>query len=152
MKINFLVYFFSYYSQVDGLQDEAKLEAQSVIGTHWGEDCADLGLEGKVEVAFHLTSIYDHSIFEAFSKVVQKLIPELPTLEGLLNIFTSVSIMEKSEIELSKLSVFNCVPAEFPNGEDLSLRCTVQDLHRHRLQPGRCSAVRALQRYDRCSR
>lgn len=41
--------------------------------------------------SFYLTSIYDHSIFEAFSKVVQKLIPQLPTLENLLNIFISVS-------------------------------------------------------------
>jgi hypothetical protein len=40
--------------------------------------------------SFHLTSIYDHSIFEAFSKVVQKLIPQLPTLENLLNIFNAV--------------------------------------------------------------
>ena len=30
------------------------------------------------QLTFHSTSIYDHSIFEAFSKVVQKLIPELP--------------------------------------------------------------------------
>lgn len=37
-----------------------------------------------------MTSIYDHSIFEAFSKVVQKLIPQLPTLENLLNILISV--------------------------------------------------------------
>lgn len=41
-------------------------------------------------LSFYLTSIYDHSIFEAFSKVVQKLIPQLPTLENLLNIFISV--------------------------------------------------------------
>lgn len=40
--------------------------------------------------SFYLTSIYDHSIFEAFSKVVQKLIPQLPTLENLLNILISV--------------------------------------------------------------
>lgn len=44
--------------------------------------------------SFYLTSIYDHSIFEAFSKVVQKLIPQLPTLENLLNIFISVSEKE----------------------------------------------------------
>ena len=43
--------------------------------------------------SFYLTSIYDHSIFEAFSKVVQKLIPQLPTLENLLNIFISVSLI-----------------------------------------------------------
>ena len=40
--------------------------------------------------SFYLTSIYDHSIFEAFSKVVQKLIPQLSTLENLLNLFNSV--------------------------------------------------------------
>jgi hypothetical protein len=40
--------------------------------------------------SYHLTSIYDHSIFEAFSKVVQKLIPQLPALENLLNVFISV--------------------------------------------------------------
>jgi Ras-related GTP-binding protein C/D len=45
------------------------------------------------QVAFHLTSIYDHSIFEAFSKVVQKLIPELSTLEELLNMFATVKAL-----------------------------------------------------------
>lgn len=45
----------------------------------------------QMSFSFYLTSIYDHSIFEAFSKVVQKLIPQLPTLENLLNIFISVS-------------------------------------------------------------
>lgn len=44
----------------------------------------------QIHLSFHLTSIYDHSIFEAFSKVVQKLIPQLPTLENLLNILISV--------------------------------------------------------------
>lgn len=38
-------------------------------------------------------SIYDHSIFEAFSKVVQKLIPQLPTLENLLNILITVRLL-----------------------------------------------------------
>ncbi|XP_033251421.1 ras-related GTP-binding protein D-like [Drosophila miranda] len=47
-------------------------------------------------MSFHLTSIYDHSIFEAFSKVVQKLIPQLPTLENLLNIFIPNSGIEKA--------------------------------------------------------
>ena len=43
-----------------------------------------------VKLSFYLTSIYDHSIFEAFSKVIQKLIPQLPTLEELLNLFVQV--------------------------------------------------------------
>jgi hypothetical protein len=39
---------------------------------------------------FHLTSIYDHSLREAFSRVLHKLIDSLPYLEELLNVFCSV--------------------------------------------------------------
>jgi len=49
-----------------------------------------LGDEQKIYISFHLTSIYDHSIFEAFSRVVQKMIPHYATLENFLNIIISV--------------------------------------------------------------
>ena len=42
-------------------------------------------------INFHLTSIYDHSLHEAFSKVLHKLIDSLPYLEDLLNVFSAVS-------------------------------------------------------------
>lgn len=66
------------------------MESQRDIHHRANDDLAEAGLE-HVHLSFHLTSIYDHSIFEAFSKVVQKLIPQLPTLENLLNILISVS-------------------------------------------------------------
>jgi Ras-related GTP-binding protein C/D len=44
-----------------------------------------------IHLTYYLTSIYDHSIYEAFSKIIQKLIRELPTLENLLNVLCSVS-------------------------------------------------------------
>ena len=50
----------------------------------------------SVQISYHLTSIYDHSVFEAFSRVVQKLIPQLPTLENLLNVLVSTCAMEKA--------------------------------------------------------
>ena len=43
----------------------------------------------SVLVSYHLTSIYDHSTLEAFSKVAQKLVPHLPTLNNLLDILIS---------------------------------------------------------------
>lgn len=49
-----------------------------------------IGDEQKIYISFHLTSIYDHSIFEAFSRVVQKMIPQYATLENFLNIIISV--------------------------------------------------------------
>lgn len=63
------------------------------VSSHTALGCLPMKLKYRLIMfySFYLTSIYDHSIFEAFSKVVQKLIPQLPTLENLLNIFISVS-------------------------------------------------------------
>lgn len=44
----------------------------------------------QVQLNFHLTSVYDHSLHEAFSKVLHKLIDTLPYLEDLLNVFCAV--------------------------------------------------------------
>jgi len=49
-----------------------------------GDELADVGLI-DVPIEYHMTSIFDHSIFEAFSKIIQKLIPQLHTLQDLLN-------------------------------------------------------------------
>jgi Ras-related GTP-binding protein C/D len=51
-----------------------------------------------VHLSFYLTSIYDHSIFEAFSKVIQKLIPQLPILENLLDILNTVRTLPPSRV------------------------------------------------------
>ncbi|KAJ7476040.1 Gtr1/RagA G protein Gtr2 [Mycena latifolia] len=45
---------------------------------------------------FHLTSVYDHSLHEAFSKVLHKLIHSLPFLEDLLNVFCANSQSPKA--------------------------------------------------------
>jgi Ras-related GTP-binding protein C/D len=44
----------------------------------------------QVQLNFHLTSVYDHSLHEAFSKVLHKLVDSLPYLEDLLNVFCAV--------------------------------------------------------------
>ncbi len=58
-------------------------------------------------ISYHQTSIYDYSIFEAFSKVIQKLVPPLATLENLLNILVNNSGMEKAYLfdTISKIYV-----------------------------------------------
>uniref|UniRef100_A0A671KEZ8 Ras-related GTP-binding protein n=1 Tax=Sinocyclocheilus anshuiensis TaxID=1608454 RepID=A0A671KEZ8_9TELE len=93
-EINFEVFI----HKVDGLSDDHKIETQRDIHQRANDDLADASLE-KLHLSFYLTSIYDHSIFEAFSKVVQKLIPQLPTLENLLNIFISIPFLSNSGIE-----------------------------------------------------
>lgn len=94
-EINPDIKFEVFVHKVDGLSDDRKMEVQRDIQQRTMDDLADAGLD-TIQPRFHLTSIYDHSIFEAFSKVVQKLIPQLPTLENLLNILVSHCGIEKA--------------------------------------------------------
>ena len=67
------------------------VERQDQIHMRAEEDLAEAKLKSDIHMSYHLTSIYDHSIFEAFSKVVQKLIPtQMGTLESLLDLLLSV--------------------------------------------------------------
>ena len=81
--------------KVDGLSEEAKMDVQSTIVAAADEVLAEANLS-EVHLEYHLTSIYDHSIFEEFSKVVQRLIPQLPHLENLLQLICHNSGMEKA--------------------------------------------------------
>lgn len=94
-RINPHIKFEVFIHKVDGLPDDNKMDIQREIYQKANEDLADAGYD-QIHLSFNLTSIYDHSIFEAFSKVVQKLIPQLPTLENLLCIFNKGSMVEKS--------------------------------------------------------
>jgi len=94
-RINPNLSFEIFIHKVDGLSDEHKIETTRDIHMRVSENLMHAGLE-EVHVSFYLTSIYDHTIFESFSKVVQKLIRQLPTLENLLNILNLNSGFDKS--------------------------------------------------------
>jgi len=81
--------------KVDGLSDDQKIGTQRDIQ---GEVLDVLGERGlsSCHLSFHLTSIYDHSILEAFSKVVQTLIPQRALLESLLDLLISTCRIEKA--------------------------------------------------------
>ncbi|XP_003737312.1 ras-related GTP-binding protein C [Galendromus occidentalis] len=76
--------------KVDGLSDDQKIETQREIQSQ-----IETATDNSTQVTLNLTSIYDHSIFEAFSKTTQRLIPQLPTLENLLTVFISNSLIER---------------------------------------------------------
>jgi len=96
-KINPKIAFDVLIHKVDGdayLSDDHKAECQNEIKKSISEELLDCGL--PIRPSFHLTSIYDHTIFEAFSKIVQSLIPQLPLLEKLLDGLIGSCGMEKS--------------------------------------------------------
>jgi len=89
-----------FINKVDGelfLSDESKYDCRRDIMTQVTDELNDAGIpDGSLAIRYHLTSIYDHSIYEALSRVVQRLIPQLPTLENLLNVLTATCSMEKA--------------------------------------------------------
>lgn len=93
-KVNPKIHIEVLIHKIDGLLEDYRIDAQRDIMQRTGDELLDLGLEG-VQVSFYLTSIFDHSIYEAFSRIVQKLIPELPSLENMLDSLVVHSSIDK---------------------------------------------------------
>ena len=94
--INPAIHFEVFLHKVDGdfMSEETKAERQQQIQHYVSTELSETN--GDVLVSYYLTSIYDHSALEAFSKVVQKLVPQLPTLNNLLDILLSSCNIDKS--------------------------------------------------------
>ena len=112
-----------FINKVDGelfLSDESKYDCRRDVMTQVTDELAEAGVSpDSIHIRYHLTSIYDHSIYEALSRVVQRLIPQLPTLENLLNVLVSSCSMEKAYLfdVVSKLYISaDSGPADMQSG------------------------------------
>lgn len=95
-RINPKIEFDVLIHKVDGDQffsDDHKTEIQRDIHSKLTEEINDTV---EAQISFHCTSIYDHTIFQAFSKIVQKVIPQLSVLEQCLDLLITNSRMEKA--------------------------------------------------------
>jgi Ras-related GTP-binding protein C/D len=111
-KVNSNIIFEVFIHKMDGISDDHKIRTWLLVRTNNIEIQQDIQQRlqdelndsapdnqipiNNINIRYQLTSIYDHSIFEAFSKVIQKLIPQLPTLENLLDMLVSVCFYTKS--------------------------------------------------------
>ena len=91
--------------KTDSLNDEFRAEVYQDIAQRVNDDLNDQGYINP-NVSFHMTSIYDYSIFEALSKVVQKLVPHLDTLENLMNTLVNNSGMAKAYLFDARTKVY----------------------------------------------
>jgi len=94
--------------------DEKKTEIKRDINETIRAELDDLQLD--IVVTCHITSIYDQSVFECFSKVVRKLIPEHDALEMLLNTLVQHSKMEKAYLFDKVCKV--CIAADSVNSDE----------------------------------
>jgi len=97
--------FVFFVHKVDGLSDDHKIQLYQNIISDYTASLRDQHME-EVQVEPHLTSIYDHSIFEAFSKVIQKMVPQLAVLESLLDNFNSISGLERTFLSDMATKIF----------------------------------------------
>lgn len=98
-SINRNIKFEVFIHKIDGFPDERKMEIHHEISQRASEQLiqdANDTMMNKIFLSYHLTSIYDHSIFEAFSKVVHKLIPQHHQLEKLLDYLCNSCGLERA--------------------------------------------------------
>ena len=93
--VNRRIYFEVFIHKVDGLTEERKLQLQREVSQQVTKELAAKQLD-DANLALYLSSIYDQSIYENVSKVVQKLVPSLAILENLLDVLISNCRMQKA--------------------------------------------------------
>lgn len=83
--------------KAEKLQDDDKIESFRQIHERVLDRLLDISPDyEQIQLNFHLTSVYDHSLHEAFSRVLHKLVPTLPYLEEILNVFCANSQAPKA--------------------------------------------------------
>ncbi|GAW10048.1 gtr1 g protein gtr2 [Lentinula edodes] len=80
--------------KAEKLQEDEKIENFRQINERLQLRWQDF-IEQQLLMNFYLTSIFDHSLHQAFSKVLQRLTDSLPYLEELLNIYCANSQASK---------------------------------------------------------
>ena len=81
--------------KTDGLSDEYRYDTFREVRQRVQDELSDCGHADRV-VGYYQTSIFEPSVFDAVSKVVQTLLPQLSALESLLNRLCSSSRIQKA--------------------------------------------------------
>ncbi|KAH3732733.1 GTPase-interacting protein 2 [Pelomyxa schiedti] len=117
-RVNFEVFI----HKVDSISDDNKLDHQRNFMERIQEFLAANSIH-DVQPSVYLTSVYDHSVYEAFSKVIQKLVPSYASLGLLVDSFTLNSGIDKTFLFDIKTKIFiatDAAPVEITTYELLT--------------------------------
>lgn len=113
--------------KVDGLSQESKIDIRRDIMDKLEDQLSDSGFD-DIKLNWHLTSIYDNSIFEAFSKVLNKLVPELGSIIKLLDVLEKSSAMSKVYIIDVLSKIFVATNSQEDDGQSYQLASDFVDM------------------------
>lgn len=80
--------------KIDSLTEDIREETIRDVVQRISDELFDVGVENP-PINYYGTSIFDHTIFEGLSRVMQGLVPQLPTFEALLNTVRASCNFEK---------------------------------------------------------
>lgn len=80
--------------KIDSLTEDIREETIRDVVQRISDELFDAGVENP-PINYYGTSIFDHTIFEGLSRVMQGLVPQLPTFEALLNTMRASCHFEK---------------------------------------------------------
>lgn len=113
--------------KADVLSTDKKTKVLHAIHARVDAALEDVGLREFVRVGFHLTSVHDVSVFQAFSQVVQNLLPQRAALERILDDLKSKTDVNKSFL-FDVGARINLASDSAPSDEHLfELCCTMID-------------------------
>ncbi|EPY30972.1 small GTPase [Strigomonas culicis] len=94
--------------KVDALSEDHQADLLAILQRRVEEDARQrLEMRSQLRLNFNLTSIYDHSVFQAFSVVVQKLIqPRLQYINELLEMLNGTCNAVYSYLFLSRSKIY----------------------------------------------
>ncbi|GJJ08383.1 hypothetical protein Clacol_002598 [Clathrus columnatus] len=110
--------------KADALADDYRIETYRHVQQRVFDELTDTNIDvDSLQLQFHLTSIWDHTILESFSQLVQRLIEPLPYLEELLNVFCANSRLLKSFLFDSNSRIYVATDASPVDGNTHTLCC-----------------------------
>ncbi|OCB84662.1 hypothetical protein A7U60_g8182 [Sanghuangporus baumii] len=111
--------------KAEALQEEYRTESFRHIQTRLLEELADHTSLMQIPYMFYLTSIYDHSLQDAFSRAFTRILSpgSLPYLEELLNAFISTSSSNKAFLFDTKAKFFVATDSSPVDSVTLGLCC-----------------------------
>ncbi|KAK7050855.1 GTP-binding protein gtr2 [Paramarasmius palmivorus] len=110
--------------KAEKLHEDDKIENFRQINERVADRLLDENPEyEQMPLNFHLTSIYDHSLHEAFSRVLQKSIGSLPYIEDLLNVFCANSQSPKAFLFDTKSRLYVATDASPVDSATYNLCC-----------------------------
>ncbi|KAG6813967.1 hypothetical protein H0H92_005222 [Tricholoma furcatifolium] len=115
--------------KAEKLQEDDKIENFRQIHERVSDRLLDISPDYEpVQLNFHLTSVYDHTLHEAFSKVLHKLIDSLPFLEDLLNVFCANSQSTKAFLFDTNSRLYIATDASPVDSATFNLCCDYLDM------------------------